>query len=276
MRGIVIGAAALAAWSALPWWRVRRLEVGAWGVFSSTADPHATLERCRRAGVTFLDVMVNDASADRVEPVAFHIFDTDRLRRACAVWRAGGLPFGFTTWATPRRDWLEGLGAVGQLATECGARSVTLDLEEPWMALRGSPTATITATTAAAFASLRRTFRRRVGVTHIVYADPSIIGPALALADEAVPQCYATAKNAGTLRPGDLERTTWSRWSPYGKPIVMGAAAWNTAGAYGLGAVDAIRASMRAARELGATRVRFWRLDAIEAEEAAAIRETFV
>lgn len=261
-------------------------QIGAWSFFwSAVRDPSATVAVCRRAGVDFLDVMLNDGSRDHLEPVAFHLGrrnalgDHAALEHACEVWRRARLRFGFTTWITPRVEWVEGMAEVGAIAARCGAESVTLDAEEPWLVpLRRSSTEEVRAIADRATGHLRRTCGARIGVTHIVYAERRLIDPLLDFADEDVPQCYATKRNAARLDPGDLERATVKRWARKGDaqlPVIMGAAGWSQEGAYGLGYLPAWRASLKAGREVGAAGVRIWRLDAIDQAEAAVLRDVW-
>lgn len=263
---------------------------GAWSFFSAAVGaPRKTLDLCRARRIDFLDVMVNDGSADHLKPVPFvighHGLGRTDILAAAQVWRDGGLRFGFTTWISPRTEWIEGMALVGELAAQAGAESVTIDAEEPWIVrLRKTPLPEVHALADRATGHLRRTCGARIGITHTVYADWPLVDALLDYADEDVPQAYATGPsptsrgNATHLKPGDLERVAVARWERHGDarlPIIMGAAGWSQEGAYGLGYLPAWRASLEAGRTAGASGVRVWQLGAIDVAEAAVLREVW-
>lgn len=269
-------AAALFGGAGAYWLASRRSEVGAWcgrGAIASDEAIVATIARAKAAGISRLDVFCNDASADLTQgPIAFHTYDRARLVAACRAFRSAGLRVSLSSWATPRADWISGMATVGDLARECGADEVTLDLEEPWTVLARRSDAEIEAATANLFANLRSTFAGQIGVTCIVYANARVLGPALRRADFIAPQAYAVASNTSGKSLGWLERVAVERFVPYGKPIVLGVAAYGDPG-YGLPSVAAMTAaSLSAARGLGVRRVRLWWLPTIGADVAAVTR----
>lgn len=254
----------------------RRSELGAWcgrGAIATDAAIAGTIARAKAAGVQRLDLFVNDASADLTQgPIAFHLYDRARVVAACAAFKAAGLRVSLTSWATPRPDWIAGMVEVGKLASEVGADEITLDLEEPWTVIASRDDAAIGEVTRQLFAGLRSAFGGRIGVTCIVYANLRVLGPAIKLADLVLPQAYAVAGNTAGKPIGWLERVAVERYTPIGKPIVLGVAAYGVPG-YGLPSVASMTAaSLSAARGLGVRRVRLWWLPTMGADVAAVTR----
>lgn len=244
-------------------------EFGAWAFSSALNDPESVLAQARGVGVNHLDVMVNGN-----DDPAWHVAEFDKIRRAVGVWKAGGLHVSVTSWVRPRADWVAGLGALADLCRELGV-GLTLDVEEPWTTeVRGMAATERESWAARVFAAIGHGVR--VAGTAIVFCEPELVGPLLRRCAYTVPQAYATKKNAGHLVAGRLEELAVERYRQFGRPIVLGAAAWNLTGAYGLAALGAIETSMRAARKLGCG-VRFWHLHFLAADWrlAAAARVGF-
>lgn len=143
------------------------------------------------------------------------------------------------------------------LAGEVQLRSTLLDLEENFTQAKGN--------TADASAAFLARYRERVpvpfGVTGIVFHNTGKLGPLCHAADYVLPQGYSST--IGGAKPGRIQRTAHARWKGYGKPIVMGLAAYKQAGAGGLSAELAIRTAIEATLALAApavTEVAFWSL----------------
>ena len=258
------GAIALGAWLASS-----RREVGAWSGWSAIADPDAAIARAKLAGVTRLAIFVNQ------EPeldAAWNTYDRAMILRAVDRIKGAGIKVTLVSWMMPNPDWIAGARELGELATACGVDELELDLEWEWTATLHDATDTRIATvTAELFRNLRSTFRGRLAVDCIVGVNLRVLGPAIAAADVVIPQAYATTKNAGSLAAGDLERRAVKRFAPFGKRIVLGVAGWNQDGAYKLGALDALRASLASAGELGVRSIRVWRLELLDASESAIL-----
>lgn len=262
----VLGAGAL-IWALWP----RRRRVGAWGLMSSLDNPIGVLAKLQRYGITAIDVMVNDhpgqTGAWKCRPWA-------QIEAAARVWQAAGIEVSITSWIRPAPDWIAGLADLNGRCRAAGIR-LNLDMEDPWyVPLLGMSQTQRDATTDAAFDSIGPD----VGATFIVYTHAGVIGPILRRAARRIPQCYATGPdpldpvkhpgNATKRAPGELERITVQK---FGRDIILGMVGWNEEGAYGLPKMAALRASLDEARKLGIREVRVWRLDAIDADEAAAL-----
>lgn len=242
------------------WWFSRRQpsrELGAWAGRAALANPAGALAAARAVGLDRLDVMVNDGSAGAVQSVPWHLYvGPDELRAAVRLWRAGGLRVSLTSWALPAEDWIVGIAGLRRLCRELGA-DLTLDVEEAWL----TPLRAMSPDARAAWSRRLVDAATPYDATVIVFTDQNLAAPVLAGARSIIPQAYATIRNAGRLSAGELEAAAVERFKRWGRRLVMGAAAWNLGGAYGLGDLDAARASLQAAVRLGVPRVRYWRLE---------------
>jgi len=243
---------------ALAWWwfgsRQPERELSAWFFGSALRDPQATLLEAKACGLTGIDVMVNDASRGAFEAIGWHTFvPPDELARAVRYWKANGLRVSLTTWVMPTEDWVNGLAELSKLCRSLGC-DLTADCEEPLLKrlARMGPLERVT------WMQRIRKALGRYDVTCIVYTDLDALQLLLEGARSIIPQCYATLRNAGSLSPGALERTTVERFKRFGRRLVMGAAAWSLEGAYGLNETGAAKASLRASFGLGVPRVRYW------------------
>jgi len=250
----------------------KRLRFSAWTGQAAIDQPAHALELAKRYQLDGLDLVLNDATQG--EPFRFSR-PPAAIAAAVELWQAAGLSVAFTTWGVPEASWLAGMPQVGALAKQCGVKLVTLDLEERWMAgLRPLSALERFDWTARTFEGLRAGgYRGEVGVTCIVYADLAVLSPALEACDVIIPQAYATVKNVPSSAPGTLERTALERYRRFGKRLILGAAAWNLEGAYQLPALQALVASLDAAKALGVPEVRFWRLEFLD---DAGVGETLV
>lgn len=269
--GVGLGAWALAG----------RSEVGAWIGGAALANVEGTIARAKAAGITRLDLFVNDASDDLTNgPIAFHVYDHARVSAAVAAFQAAGLRVSLSTWATPRADWLAGMRQIGALAASVGADELIFDLEEPWTVLRHHGAAAIAAATRDLFDNVRAGgFTGKLGVTCIVSADLDVLGPALKAADLILPQAYASARNTAGMVAGELERRAAARYQPFKRELVLGLAAFvNPARpdrglpGYGLRSpAESLGASLAGARSAGVRRVRLWWLPTLDAAMTATV-----
>lgn len=257
--------------------RTPRFRASAWTGAAGIADPATALARARASGLAGLDCFVNDTLPDKDGNYGagnyrrhFHLYDRDKVLRACEFWRKAGLEVSLTSWIRPEPDWCDGMAQFGQLATDGGAIGANLDTEEPW--LHGVTPATAPEWSRRAVSTLRTTYRGKVGSTFIVGADLAELGAFLELVNVLIPQAYATVKNAGALKPGDLERRAIAKFAKYNENIIMGAAAWNLVGAYGrTNPVDAMLDSLQAASAL-VHEIRYWRLEMLNGDLAVAVK----
>lgn len=232
-------------------------EYGAWLYQSAWANPQKAADQALRLGVSHLDVFVNGLS-----DVAFRMTDPTVVERAVALWRSAGLHTSLTTWVRPTDEWVTGVGQVAELARSVGA-GLTLDVEDPWTI----PAASMQPTQLDYWATaLFDAIGAGVDVTGtgIVYVNPVLVQAVFSRCVRLVPQAYATRSttthfNMNPTAPpnGTLESVAVSRYRVFGKPLVMGAAAWALDGAYFRADVDALATSLFSSRQLGLG-VRFW------------------
>lgn len=254
----------------------RLTELGAWSGVAAISNPKKTLEIMKRAKIDHIDVMINDGSRGAVERVPFHVRDRAKIVAMARMFQAAGIKVSLSTWACPTEDWIKGMKLVGEIATECNAVGVTLDLEEAWITpLKNKPQSEIFPWNTGLVGTLRQHFKGRIGVAPIVYASTKVLDDVFKTVDYIIPQCYSTTKNTVNLKKvGDLERITMARYAKYGKEVIMGQAAWNLDNAYHLSSpTNAIRGSLTASLEAGVSKVRYWRLEMMYGDILKAMHE---
>lgn len=265
----------------------------AWAGLAALRDPPAFAARAAACGLTDVVLVCQDGSNPRVRPHFYLYGDgsgpaTDgkpatkptaaglakaaaKLAAAAGAYKAAGLRVHLMTWLRPAKEYIAAAGAVlGPLCRDLGAASLMLDLEEPWVDEGVDYEA--------AAGAVLHAFKGQVpalGVTAIVHHDAPELRPVIALCDYVCPQAYATdaAWDRWKATPWGLPRTAKEKWGGYGKPIVMGVAAYDLAGAAGLSEPEAFAASLKAAAEVGCSEVACWQLEAMTAAvEGKAIK----
>lgn len=247
-------------------------EFGAWAGLAALNNPKKYVGLIKSVGLDRIDIMVNDGSKKK----PFHLYKSeDALVAALKVFKDAGINVSITTWGQPDGTWTAGMAAVGRVATRAGVDQVTLDLEETWITpLKNKSDMEILTWTVGLIGTLKTTFSGLIALAPIVYANKKVLDIACQMVDIIIPQCYSTVKNVpapGAI--GRLERTSVNIYKGYDKEIIMGAAAWNLQGAYGLNPPDAIRASLNATLEQGITKVRYWRFENLSGSILKAIQE---
>ncbi len=232
----------------------------AWTGAAALNKPEETLRLAERAKMKILDIFVQDHPGKK----EFYIYDEQKIRKAVTYLQAGGLEIWLTTWVKPTPSWIEGMRVVGRLAEELNVSGICLDMEDPWMyGFRPGVTGEeIDALNIDMFKALRESYTGQIGVSVIISQnDINKVQKSLELCDVILPQAYATKKNAANREPGGLESVTVNLFQKYGKRLIMGGAAWNLEGAYGMDRASALQTSINATRDLGITEIRYWRLE---------------
>lgn len=252
--GQLLIAAALAGGA---WWLLRPtvVEVSAWDGAGAIKNPERAIARAKALGLTGLELFVNDASKDRVGPVAFYTYDRAQIVAAVKLIKAAGLRCTLATWITPREDWIEGMRTVRDIAREAGAAGVTLDIEEPWTAIARESDQTIATKSQRVIANLRGA--GELGGTAIVYTNQRATFPLLRLCDIAIPQVYDSDGNTAGRPPGGLLDATVNQWAPLKRPMVIGLMA-DVSGYNQPDSNATLRVSLAAVKRLGFKRVRVW------------------
>jgi len=247
-------------------------EFGAWAGLAALKSPKKYIALCKSIGLTYIDIMVNDGS----KPGPFKLyFKEDELVEKLTQFVNAGIKTYITTWVQPEKSWTDGMAVVGRIASRAKIGRVTLDSEESYVTpLKNKSDCEIFTWAVGIVGTLRVHFGGKIAVAPIVFCNRKVLDPIFHMVDIITPQCYSTVKNVDGNGPvGRLEKTTASLFRGYGKELVMGQAAWNIEGAYGLHAPDAIRASLTSTIQQRIHEVCYWRLEFLSGKILEAIRE---
>jgi hypothetical protein len=222
---------------------------------------------------TGLDLMLRRAEYLRLTDMAVFVNGLDerefvipaaRERRLSAVvmglHRLGVSPH-LVSWLRPTERYMR--AAADKLRPLCmtlGANSLMFDAEEPWTrhpSLHGRGE-----TAAEAFLARHWSFDYwpcELGVSGITYI-PSAVRPLARRCQYVLPQAYSVAHVNASYRPGVTQRLAHERWQEFGKPIVMGLAAWKLNRHGGLSQTGSMQRAITAAEDLGVDEVAYWSL----------------
>ena len=230
-------------------------------MFTTAPAPAARellLRRVEYLRLTDLALFVNGLDED-----TFHI-PAERERRLAdlvtGLHRLGVSPH-LVTWLRPTERYMA--AAAERLRPLCmtfGARSLMFDAEEPWThhpSLRGNSEAK-----AQAFLDRHWSFDYwpcALGVSGITFI-PAAVRPLARRCQYVLPQAYSVARASAVYRPGVTQRLAHEHWQAFGKPIVMGLAAWNLNRHGGLSQAGAMQAAIAASEDLGVSEVAYWSL----------------
>ncbi len=165
------------------------------------------------------------------------------------------------SWLRPTERYMR--AAAERLRALCmmlGARSLLFDAEEPWTrhpALSGDGEAK-----AEAFLARHWAFDYwpcALGVSGITYI-PAAVRPLARRCQYVLPQAYSVAHANASYRPGVTQRLAHERWQEFGKPIVMGLAAWKLNRHGGLSQTGSMQKAITSAEDMGAAEVAYWSL----------------
>lgn len=246
-------------------------ELGAWSGYAAFKNPKKYVSLIKSTKINRLDLMVNDGTRKG----GFHLYENkQKLIDTLKMFKdETGIDLSITTWAKPEKSWIDGMLEVGEIATKAELDEINLDLEEPWIIpLKNKSDIEILTWSIGLTNTLKLNFSNKIAIAPIVYANRKVLEYMFRECDIIIPQCYSTVKNA-TGKPGSLEQTTVNLYKGYDKEIIMGAAAWNLNGAYGLSTRDAIRASLTSTLDNNIFRVRYWRFEHLQGEILSTIKE---
>lgn len=207
----------------------------------------------------------------------FHLFEkAATIKAAIRAYREAGITPHIMSWVMPQLRYIAEMGQLVDLCNDGGAESLMLDVEEPWVHARGIDHKSAARDVAHALKGLD--LPGGLGVTGIVYHSRKAVGPLAELADYVVPQAYSTNRygpdkdqiNRPDLYPGPMQELAVKRWARYGKRIVMGLAAYDQAGAGGMGTKAAMKAALDTTLELKIDTVAYWWLLSIARDRATA------
>lgn len=242
--------------------------VGAWTGWGSLVN-NSAIERdlafARKLGLGRLDVIVNDFSA-KEKPTPFGTYNKSRIVAFCQAAVKQGFHVHLMTWWMPHEKFInEGTAQLINLVADCGARSVMLDVEEPWVrADSPMPWTKAAELTAEGFGAVP------FGVTGIGYASVEKLGPLVRRAAYMVPQCYSTAGN--TLNPKTASESLSNRWRRnFGtRELVVGLAGYRQKGRPGYTQEQFMVAAFESAGRAGPSDVVYWSLRQIRASRTTA------
>ena len=230
--------------------------VGAWCGLATLAHPERDVDFAVENGINRLDIVINDHSASRQER-AFTVHKPSRIKALCKRAQDNGIETHLMSWIMPHRRYLERAAAtLMPLCEDVGAASLQWDAEEPWvLAQKHMGFRQAADLVAERFSDLPC----EMGVTAIGFASVSKVGPLLEVCDYGVPQAYSTTKSG--VKPGSGQKRLHKRWrNKFGKPIVMGLAAFRQSDIPGHTIESAMKACIKASGELGCTTVIYWSL----------------
>lgn len=198
--------------------------IGAYAIVNAATDQPAFWRSVAGLGLTDVALFVNGLD----EPQFAISAARERvLGDAIMGLHRHGVSPHLVTWLRPTERYLN--DAASRLRALCmtwGVRSLQFDAEEPWTrhpALRGKGAAA-----ARAFLDRHWTFDVwpcPLGVTGITFVPDAVV-PLAERCHYVLPQAYSIANQSAVYRPGQTQRIAHERWSRFGKPIVMGLAAW--------------------------------------------------
>lgn len=251
---------------------VSKVSVGAWtgsGSITNTDDMARDVAFAKWLGLTRLDVMVNDHSAKR-QPRDFDTYNKGRVAAFCKRAVAEGIEIHLTTWCMPHERYIQQLGVqMTDLVGECGARSICLDAEEPWV------NAVRPMSWEAAASLMDDVLDAPFGVSGIGYASKTKLGPLVRRAQYMVPQCYSTSGNSLDPKKAAVQLSNLWRSRFGNRPLVVGLAGYKQDGRPGYTKAQFMKAAFDTARRADPISIVYWSLRHIRASRTTAnlIRE---
>ena len=247
------------------------LVLGAWVDDPFSAIDAAYARRFRALGLTEAGLMTNHMNATRSSASWKLRAPVATIAKAATALRAEGVSVILTCWPRPDVEQLATLERdMTALVDASQADAIEVDCEANWEPkfLRGFPTMETAA--AALVATLRRVSRgRRVELDtytfHRENSDRALVAPHV---DLLLPQAYSVNERAdkavawdSELGPGRMQRVTMERARQTGASAsaltAIGLAAYEQVWP-GRKPDEAMAVALRAARDLGVTRVRYW------------------
>lgn len=234
--------------------------VGAWASLNDRKGPATAAE----LGLTDIALMLND----NTKRSDWHLrTDRSRIVSRAREYQNRGIRVHLCSWVVATKTHANALlSAAPSLVQDCGAVSLELDAEEPWINRRADH-----AGLGQHIAEGLRVAGIRYGVTAIVYTSVPKLRTLLAGAEYASWQAYSTSTvKAKHLLPGAMQRTAHGLRSAAAPRFVMGLAAYRQRGAGGLSESRAMRAAIDATGDLGVDEVRYWSLGWLRRSPAVA------
>jgi hypothetical protein len=222
--------------------------IWAYAIVNTATDQAAFWRSVTGLGLTDVALFVNGLDEERfvISPARERV-----LADAIMGLHRNGVSPHLVSWLRPTERYMN--DAALRLRALCmtwGVRSLQFDAEEPWTrhpTLRGKG-----ATAARAFLDRHWAFDYwpcPLGVTGITFV-PDAVMPLAERCHYVLPQAYSIASASTVYRPGQTQRIAHERWSRFGKPIVMGLAAWKLNRSGGLTQTASMQRAIVAAESL--------------------------
>ena len=255
---------------------IRKIWVFSMGVPAPGGMPGFT-RRISDLQVTDVAFMLNQATYS-----GFRLtWSPARIVNAAARLNDIGVAAHLVTWLRPTESYLRDAAvSLRDLCIRTGARSLLFDAEEPWTRhpnIRGRGEAG-----ARDIVSRYWTFFAdwpcQLGVTGVPYM-PETVRPLAKVCDYVLPQAYSThiperrgrsCIDFSVYRPGNTQATAHRQWRGFGKPMVMGLAAFRLCRFGALSEQGALQKAITATEDLGVGEVAYWSIEWLRSSERAA------
>ena len=205
--------------------------LGAWCGYSTLKNPKRDVDFAKSIGLSRLDIIVNDHSADRL-PRRFDMRDAQEIVTLAKLCEEAGIEVHLMSWCMPHADYLKGAAdQLLELREKMRFESIQWDAEEPWtLAKKGMGYQKAADLIAERFAG--RDFE--MGVNGIRYAPTRKLKPLTAICDYWTPQCYATnTSKADPSTVSDKGVATWTKKFGKAPRWVIGVAGYRQDGING-------------------------------------------
>jgi hypothetical protein len=243
--------------------------VWAFATLPSDRDRSLFLSRIEYLRLTDVVLFVN-----ALEETAFTlpVSRERRLQEVSLELHSRGVSPHLISWLRPTERYMtDAATRLRPLCMTTGARSLLFDAEEPWThhpSLKGRGAR-------AAEALLQRFWKFDfwpclLGMSGITFV-PAEVKPLTQLCDYVLPQAYSVAKEGTVYRPGVTQRKAYELWSGFGKPMVMGLAAYKPNRYGGFSPAGSMQKAITATEDLAISEVAYWSLRwIVESKERTA------
>ena len=225
---------ALAPWTYDPSrdWPVKTNRKWLWTMFAEPGNHNKVVATSVATGMTDVVILVNDSPV--AQPKFGVKFCVDNTKALCDKLRDAKITPHLGTWLDPKAQYVDDCAqGMADLAGQCNAASICLDLEGEWNKRISNHTAFVADTVRPAF----KGFPVPIGVTSFAFL-PAAVVPALSWCVEyhdgyGQPQAYSVYQGKSwqmdkRLTPDVLPRAAWDSWSPVTRRLCCLLAAWGS------------------------------------------------
>ena len=248
---------------------IARVWAFAMGVPAKTSSQAKLVRKVGGLQLTDIALMINSLS-----DTEFVISPARKIaiRESAAALRSINVDTHLVIWLRPAERYLaEAAAQLRGLCVDSGARSLMFDVEEPWTrnpAIHGKHAEAKAQAIVDRFWGFT-SWPCPLGASGITYI-PAAVKPVAARCDYVLPQAYSVDKPSNVYRPGVTQAEAHRLWSPLGKPVVMGLAAYKLNHHGGLTDAGAMQKAIAAAEDLRVNEAAYWSLEWIHVPGAKA------